>query len=57
MRLNRDKRYQIKALLEVGLNQKAIAKQIGISEGGLSKEIFRNGDAKSMTQIRRTSEP
>ena len=46
MRLNRDKRYQISALLVVGHQQKVIAKQVGISEGGLSKEISRNGGRK-----------
>ena len=46
MRLNRDIRYQIYALLVAGHKQKAIAKQIGISEGGLSKEISRNGGCR-----------
>ncbi len=46
MRLNRDIRYQISALLAAGHQQKVIAKLIGISEGGLSKEISRNGGRK-----------
>ncbi len=46
MRLNRDKRYQIKALPEIGIFQKDIARMLGISPGGLSKEISRNGGAK-----------
>lgn len=46
MRLNRDKRYQIEALLEAGIPQKDIARMLGISPGGLSKEISRNGGAK-----------
>lgn len=43
MRLNRDKRYQIKALLNVGLLQKDIANQVGMTPGALSKELNRNG--------------
>lgn len=46
MRLNRDKRYQIKALLEAGILQKDIARMLKISPGGISKEISRNGGAK-----------
>jgi hypothetical protein len=46
MRLNRDKRYQIEVLLEIGIFQKDIARTLGISPGGLSKEISRNGGAK-----------
>ena len=43
MRLNRDLRYQIKALLDAGHSQKTVASQLGISPGGLSKELKRNG--------------
>lgn len=43
MRLNRDLRYQIKALLDAGLSQKTVASQLGISPGGLSRELGRNG--------------
>lgn len=46
MRLNRDIRYQISALLVSGHQQKVIAKLVGISEGELSKEISRNGGRK-----------
>lgn len=46
MRLNRDKRYQMEVLLEAGIPQKDIARMLGISPGGLSKEISRNGGAK-----------
>ncbi|WP_366522488.1 hypothetical protein [uncultured Fibrobacter sp.] len=46
MRLNRDIRCQISALLVAGHQQKVIAKLVGISEGGLSKEISRNGGRK-----------
>lgn len=48
MRLNRDKRYQIKALLEAGILQKDIARMLKISPGGISKEISRNGGAKKI---------
>lgn len=43
MRLNRDIRYQIKALLEAGLLQKDIANQLKITPGALTKELQRNG--------------
>mgnify|MGYP004553351075 CR=1 FL=1 len=43
MRLNRGLGYQIKALLDAGHSQKTIANQPGISPGGLSKELLRNG--------------
>ncbi len=43
MRLNRGLGYQIKALLDAGHSQKTIANQSGISPGGLSKELLRNG--------------
>ena len=43
MRLNRGLRYQIKALLDAGHSQKTVASQLGISPGGLSKELKRNG--------------
>lgn len=43
MRLNRDVRYQIKALLEAGLLQKDIANQLKITPGALTKELQRNG--------------
>ena len=46
MRLSRDIRYQISALLVAGHQQKVIAKLVEISEGGLSKEISRNGGRK-----------
>ena len=46
MRLNRDLRYQIKALLEAGLLQKDIANQLGITPGGLCRELQRNGGRK-----------
>lgn len=39
----RDKRRQISAPLEAETLQKDIARIIGISPGGLSKEISRNG--------------
>ena len=43
MRLNRGLRYQIKALLDAGHSQKTVASQPGISPGGLSRELKRNG--------------
>ena len=43
MRLDRDKRYQIKALLSAGLMQKEIAKLLDVKEPTLSREISRNG--------------
>lgn len=43
MRLDRDKRYQIKALLSAGLMQKEIAKLLDAKEPTLSREISRNG--------------
>ncbi len=43
MRLNREKRYQIKALLDVGLLQKDVANRVGMTQGALSKELKRNG--------------
>ena len=43
MRLDRDLRYQIKALLDAGHLQKTVASQLGISPGGLSRELKRNG--------------
>lgn len=43
MRLDREKRYQIKALLDAGRLQKDIANQLGMSPGGLSRELLRNG--------------
>lgn len=43
MRLDRDKRYQIKALLAAGLMQKEIAKLLDVKEPTLSREISRNG--------------
>lgn len=42
MRLNRGLRHQINALLDAGHSQKT-ANQLGISPGGLSKELLRNG--------------
>ena len=57
MRLNRDIRYQISALLVAGHQQKVIAKLVGISEGGLSKEISRNGGRKKYEQERLTRGP
>ena len=46
MRLDRDKRYQIKALLDAGLMQKEIAKLLDITEATLSRELSRNGGRK-----------
>ena len=46
MRLDRDKRYQIKALLSAGLMQKEIAKLLDVKEPTLSREISRNGGRK-----------
>ncbi|MBR2681080.1 MAG: IS30 family transposase [Exiguobacterium sp.] len=43
MRLDRDKRYQIKTLLDAGFAQKEIAKQLKITEPTLSRELTRNG--------------
>ena len=43
MRLDRYLRYQIKALLDAGHSQKTVASQLGISPGGLSRELKRNG--------------
>lgn len=46
MRLDRDKRYQIKALLDAGLMQKEIAKLLNVKECTLSNELKRNGGRK-----------
>ena len=43
MRLDRYRIYQIKALLDAGHSQKTVASQLGISPGGLSRELKRNG--------------
>ena len=43
MRLNREKRYQIKALIDAGIKQKNIVKQVGITPGALTKEPQKNG--------------
>ncbi len=43
MRLNRELRYQIKALLDARLFQKDVARQLGITPGALSKELKNNG--------------
>ncbi len=43
MRLNRELRYQIKALLDARLFQKDVARQLGITPGALSRELNNNG--------------
>ncbi len=49
MRLNRELRYQIKALLDARLFQKDVARQLGITPGALSKELNKNGGRDGFT--------
>lgn len=61
--LSCEQRYQIEALLEVGLTQKSIAERIGVSPSTICRELKRNiakrgmtaGDYTASNAIRRTT--